>query len=85
MEITHEDFAFIIAVKNGAKTIENTFTSALPIINKGCAVYFFDSCSTDGTSEIISDIQKKYSNIHHFCEDDGGLYYAWNKALKVVN
>ena len=76
-----ENLAIVIAVKNGAATIEKSLLSIRPAIINGAKLYVFDSLSTDGTSDIVKNI---YSEVNYFYEKDNGLYFAWNKAIEIV-
>lgn len=75
------NLAIIIAVKNGAETIEKTLISIEPAIKSGAKLYVFDSLSTDGTRNIVKNI---FPEVYYFYEKDYGLYYAWNKAIENV-
>ncbi len=73
----------IIAVYNGAETLENCLESIIQqsYINKELLV--IDGGSKDQTLDILS----KYSSDISYCvsEDDNGIYDAWNKALLQAN
>lgn len=75
------NLAIVIAVKNGAETIEKTLISIIPVIKNGAKLYVFDSLSTDGTSNIVKNI---FPEVYYFYEQDYGLYFAWNKAIETV-
>ena len=50
----YRNLAIVIAVKNGEQTIQNCLDSLSPVIKRGAALYVFDSCSDDGTQDIIN-------------------------------
>jgi glycosyltransferase involved in cell wall biosynthesis len=75
------NLAIVIAVKNGAATIEKALISIMPAISSGAKLYVFDSLSTDGTPNIVKNI---YPDVNYFYEKDNGLYFAWNKAIEIV-
>jgi len=76
------DVSVIVAVKNGAATLEQCLDSILT--QSGCTVevVVVDALSDDGTSDIVAS----YGDLiaHSVREPDEGIYDAWNKALAVV-
>src|SRR3569833_549068 len=81
MNFDFHDLAIIIAVKNGAKTISETLESLASTIGAGARLYVYDSNSIDGTKDIVLS---HYPHAHYTCENDGGLYFAWNNAIASV-
>lgn len=75
------NLAFVIAVKNGAETIGACLDSIAPALIQGAKVYIYDSSSTDETRTIIA---LRCTQARYICEDDGGLYFAWNRAIADV-
>ena len=73
--------AFVIAVKNGAETIEACLDSLAPALADGAKLYVYDSLSTDGTQSIITS---RFPKALYTCKKDEGLYYAWNLAIVEV-
>lgn len=71
--------AFIIAVYNGAATLERTLDSLAAQTCRPDQVIVMDGGSTDGTQQILarrSDVVSYWAS-----EKDRGIYDAWNKAL----
>ncbi len=75
------NLAFVIAVKNGAETIGACLDSIAPALMQGAKVYIYDSISTDKTRTII---ESRCTEAKYICEEDGGLYFAWNRAIDDV-
>lgn len=73
--------AFVIAVKNGAETIEACLDSLAPALAEGAKLYVYDSLSTDETRSIVTS---RFPQAKYTCKKDGGLYYAWNLAIVQV-
>jgi glycosyltransferase involved in cell wall biosynthesis len=73
--------AFVIAVKNGAKTIAACLDSLAPALAEGAQLYVYDSLSTDDTQSIVAS---RFPKARYTCKKDGGLYYAWNLAIVEV-
>ncbi|OEU60023.1 MAG: hypothetical protein BBJ57_11140 [Desulfobacterales bacterium PC51MH44] len=73
----------IVAVYNGAKTLQHCIdsTSDQTYLNKELII--IDGGSTDGTIEIIRSNQDKIA--YWQSEPDNGIYHAWNKALDHVS
>ena len=76
-----DNLAVVIAVKNGALTIEACVDSIKLLLAQGAKLYVYDSVSTDITKMIILAHCK---DVRYICEQDGGLYYAWNRAIADV-
>jgi glycosyltransferase involved in cell wall biosynthesis len=75
------DLAIVLAIKNGASTVGACLDSIQGAISEGASLYVYDAKSTDGSSEIIFS---KIEPVLYSCQEDGGLYFAWNKALLDV-
>lgn len=73
--------AIIIAVKNGAPTIQSCLDSIQGVIASGASLYVFDAESTDDTRKLVL---AACPQVHYYCENDGGLYFAWNNAINKV-
>lgn len=76
-----ENLAFVIAVKNGEHTIGACLDSIAPALLLGAKVYVYDSISTDETQTII---ERRCKQARYVREKDGGLYFAWNRAIAEV-
>lgn len=73
----------IVAVYNGAKTLQQCIdsVSAQPYKNKELII--IDGMSNDGTVEIL---KKNTSRINYWIsESDEGVFSAWNKGLRRAN
>lgn len=70
----------IVAVLNGAKTLERCINSVVRQSYPHKELIIMDGGSTDGTLEILKryDAQIKYWE----SKPDRGIYHAWNKALE---
>jgi glycosyltransferase involved in cell wall biosynthesis len=72
----------VVPVYNGKRYIRDTLDSltrleeALP-----CEVIFQNSCSTDGTTEILDNFCRGRQNRHHFNEQDNGQSAAINTGM----
>jgi len=69
----------LIAVYNGAATLEKAIKSCLEQSYSAKELIIIDGGSTDGTLEIL----KKYDAVIEYWESepDRGIYHAWNKAV----
>lgn len=76
------DLAIIVAVKNGENTIADCLVSLRESIEQGAQLFIYDACSTDNTRAIVNNL---VSNANYVCEEDGGLYFAWNRSLKETS
>jgi glycosyltransferase involved in cell wall biosynthesis len=78
----HFKISVIIAVYNGAKTIERTLESLRKQTFKDFEVVIKDARSSDGTMEIVN----RFSDIPgaRISEKDGGIFDAWNTAVKAA-
>lgn len=75
--------SIVIAVKNGADTLARCIDSIVTQTYENKELVIIDGGSTDGTREII----RANSGHISFWEStsDGGIYHAWNKALRHVH
>ena len=72
-------FTVVVAVYNGASTIEDCLESITKQNFQNFELIVIDGNSTDGTQEIVSNFKQ---NVDYFIsEPDNGIYDAWNKAL----
>lgn len=78
----------ITVCKNAEKYIEETIQSVVNQKNKNISFnleyFIFDGNSSDNTNKIISKYSEKYPEIHHFIEDDNGLYDGLVKGFLKV-
>ena len=72
----------VLAVRNGARTIQRCLDSVLGQEYQRVEVVVMDGASTDGTQAIL----ERYGPAIAYWESrkDRGIYHAWNKALKHV-
>ena len=68
---------------NSEKTISKTIESVINQTYKNIEFIIIDGKSTDKTLEIIKLYKKNISKI--ICEKDDGIYYAFNKGLKLYS
>jgi glycosyltransferase involved in cell wall biosynthesis len=72
-------FTVIIAVRNGAATLQRAIDSVVEQTYGDVEIVVMDGASTDGTQAILE------RNAGHFAywesKPDRGVYHAWNKAL----
>jgi len=71
--------SIIIAVRNGAATLQRCLDSVLAQTFNAWELIVVDGNSSDGTLDLL----KSYSGRIHYwvSEPDAGIYAAWNKAL----
>lgn len=78
----------ITACYNNVNTLGYTLSSVLSQTFKNIEFIIIDSCSTDGTLELInkreSDLKTKLSSCIIVSEKDKGIADAWNKGLKLA-
>jgi len=76
------DVSVVVAVRNGAATLEPCIDSVLT--QTGCHVELIivDALSDDGTREIVASYGDAIAT--YIREADTGIYDAWNKALAVA-
>lgn len=72
-------FSVIIAVRNGAATMQRALDSVFAQSYPNVELIVMDGASSDGTTAIIEANAARIS--HWESEADGGVYHAWNKAL----
>jgi glycosyltransferase involved in cell wall biosynthesis len=78
----HFDVAIIIAVFNGASTIERTLDSIRGQTFQAAQVIVMDGGSSDGTPDIL---RKRSDVVTHWASGkDQGIYDAWNKGVDLV-
>lgn len=75
------DLTIVVAVKNGEDTISDCLHSVKTAISKGAVLYVYDACSFDRTPDIVKIMTPEAKYV---CEKDGGLYFAWNRAILEV-
>ncbi|TQD23863.1 glycosyltransferase family 2 protein [Methanolobus vulcani] len=73
----------IIAVYNGAKTLQRCIDSVSNQTFKNKELIIIDGGSTDGTIDILKANNDKIA--YWISEPDNGIYNAWNKALEHAN
>jgi len=75
--------SIIIAVRNGAVTLERAIRSIISQKYPSIELIVIDGGSDDGTVELI----RKYAYAVNYWESepDRGIYHAWNKALAHVH
>ena len=69
----------IVAVFNGAKTMEQCIESIINQTYQNKEIIIIDGGSTDGTIELLKSNNKKIT--YWSSEKDKGIYNAWNKGL----
>lgn len=75
--------AVIIAVYNGAKTLERTLDSLAEQTRPADQVIVMDGGSRDGTQALLA--RREDVATHWRSEPDKGIYDAWNKALAATD
>lgn len=75
------DFAIVMAVRNGADTIAAALDSIAAALAQGAELWVYDAESVDATRDIVL---ARVPDAHYTCRMDGGLYFAWNKAIGEV-
>lgn len=75
----------IIPVYNAEKYIKETLQSALQQSYKPIEIICVDDCSKDGSAQLITDMQKKHSEIRYYCQEKNmGAAVARNTALQIA-
>ncbi len=72
----------IVAVLNGAKSIETTIGSVLEQTYPNVELIVVDGGSTDGTVEVLRRLNDRID--YWISEPDTGIYDAWNKGVKLT-
>ena len=72
----------VIAVRNGAATIQRALDSVFAQTYELIEIVVIDGASTDGTQAVIERNAARIA--YHESEPDRGIYDAWNKALDHV-
>ena len=73
----------ITAVKNGARHIERCLHSVRGQSFPAFEHIVIDSCSSDGTSEIVR--RNMYAGLRHFIRNDSGIADGWNRGLNLAS
>ena len=82
--MTKKTFLSIVTVNfNNLKGLKHTIESVLNQTWKEFEYLIIDGGSTDGSSELISEMSKSF--VYYVSEPDNGIYNAMNKGLKVAN
>ena len=72
-------FTVIVAVRNGASTLQRALDSIIEQTCDGVEIVVMDGASSDGTQAILA---RNGEHITYWeSEPDRGVYHAWNKAL----
>jgi glycosyltransferase involved in cell wall biosynthesis len=77
---TEPFFTVVIATYNAASCLGDCLSSVREQTYKNFELIIADGGSHDGTLEVINEYQDIISKI--ICEEDEGIYDAWNKALE---
>jgi len=78
----HPLITLITVCLNSEKTIEETILSVKNQTYKNIEYIIIDGRSKDGTKSIINKYKKNINK--YISEKDDGLYYAFNKGIKLV-
>ena len=73
----------IIAVFNGAKTLQQCIDSVIQQAYPNKQLIIIDGGSNDGTVELLEANNQSIS--YWISEPDAGIYNAWNKGLAIAN
>ena len=72
-------FTVIVAVRNGASTLQRALDSVIEQTYGGIEIVVMDGASTDGTQAVL---ERNAAHIAYWeSKPDRGVYHAWNKAL----
>jgi glycosyltransferase involved in cell wall biosynthesis len=72
-------FTVIVAVRNGASSLQRALDSIIGQTHDSIQIVVMDGASTDGTQAIL---ERNAERIGYWeSEPDRGVYHAWNKAL----
>ena len=73
--------SIIIPTFNAALTISGALQSIFRQRFELFEILVIDGESSDDTAIIVSQFQKRYKNVHFFCEADKGTFDAMNKSI----
>ena len=79
---SHARIAVVVAVKNGARTIEECLRSVLEQTLEQVELVVIDGDSRDGTTDILNNYGEHLT--YWASAPDTGVYQAWNRALAHV-
>jgi glycosyltransferase involved in cell wall biosynthesis len=74
--------SIVIAVLNGARYLETALGSVFDQTYPNLELLVMDGGSSDGTVELLQRYNDRID--YWISEPDGGVYHAWNKALKLA-
>jgi hypothetical protein len=77
------DVSVIVAVRNGARTLDQCLRSVTAQQDCRVELIVVDALSDDGSCTIVKSFGPAVAV--YIREPDGGIYDAWNKALRVSN
>ena len=83
MSVALPRFSVVVAVFNGAKTLQKCLDSIAQQSYQYKELIIIDGGSIDGTIDILKANQERIN--YWVSESDNGIYDAWNKALKKVD
>lgn len=83
MSVALPRISIVVAVFNGAKTLQKCLDSIAQQSYQYKELIVIDGGSIDGTKDILKANQEQIN--YWVSESDNGIYDAWNKALKKVN
>jgi glycosyltransferase involved in cell wall biosynthesis len=75
----------LVTVKNSANTIEKCIDSLIELNYKNYSIYVTDAFSTDGTYEILKNLQKKYPKKIMLERIHGNIATAHNHMISKTN
>lgn len=81
-ETAQVEVSVIVAVKNGAHTLQRCIDSVMAQRGVELELVVVDGGSTDGTTAILQANEAHFS--YRVSEPDSGIYGGWNKALRQV-
>lgn len=82
MSADYPSINIVIAVYNAVDTIKACLNSCLEQDYPNKKLIVIDGGSTDGTKDVVSANSDRL--FYWVSEPDGGIYHAWNKALRVA-
>ncbi len=74
----------VIAVRNGAATLQRCLDSIAAQDLASRETIVFDAVSTDGTQELLERHARSGAIDHYVSEPDKGVYDAWNKGIRLA-